>query len=49
MNNELKAGDKLVNTKYGYEVIFKSFVQNSQVQFRTMDDFQFNISEFVKA
>ena len=49
MKNELKLGDKLINTKYGYEVIFKSFVQNSQVQFKTMDDFQLNISEFVKA
>jgi hypothetical protein len=49
MKNELKLGDKLINTKYGYEVIFKSLVQNNKLQFRTMDDFQLNINEFVKA
>ena len=49
MKNELKLGDKLINTKYGYEVIFKSLVQKNKLQFRTMDDFQLNINEFVKA
>lgn len=48
MKNELTKGTKLqsINNK-NLVVIFKSYVGTNQTQFRTMDDFQFRLDEFI--
>ena len=45
--NRLKLGDVLFNKRHHYTVIFKCFV-GSKGDFRTTDDFQFNINSFKK-
>ncbi len=45
--HKFQLGDVLVNKRHHYTVIFKCFV-GSNGDFRTTDDFQFNISNFEK-
>jgi hypothetical protein len=47
MKDGLKLGDVLVNKRHHYKVVFKCFV-GSKGDFRTTDDFQFNINNFEK-
>jgi hypothetical protein len=47
MKHKLVKGTKLVSkTNKGLIVIFKSFVGSKNIEFRTIDDFQFRINEF---
>ena len=47
MKDGLKLGDVLVDKRQHYKVVFKCFV-GSKGDFRTADDFQFNINNFEK-
>ena len=48
MKNELTNGTKLksINNK-NLIVIFKSYVGTNKTEFRTIDDFQFRVDEFI--
>lgn len=48
MKNEITKGTKLqsINNK-NLVVIFKSYVGTNKTEFRTIDDFQFRLDEFI--
>lgn len=46
METTIKTGDVLKNIKQGYLVIYKNMV--NEKEFRTMDDFQLLINDFIK-
>lgn len=48
MKNEITKGTKLqsINNK-NLVVIFKSYVGTNKTEFRTVDDFQFRLDEFI--